>query len=84
METNRQEVSLLLLHSESKENVYWTEFAISHESVSRNVSAFAEVTFETFLSVTSEYPDLVPKGNLQLRLMGKLGLQSGIPSLAAY
>ena len=32
----------------SKENVCRTEFAISHESVSKNVSAFAEVTFETF------------------------------------
>ena len=66
---------------QSKENVYWTEFAISHESVSKNVSAFAEVTFETFWSITSEYPDLVPKRNLQLRLMGNLGLQSGIPWL---
>ena len=44
----------------SEENRYWTEFAISHESVSKNVSAFAEVTFETFWSITSEYPDLVP------------------------
>ena len=65
----------------SKENVYWTEFAILHESVSKNVSAFAEVTFETFWSITSEYPDLVLKRNLQLRLMGNLGLQSGIPWL---
>ena len=53
----------------------------THESVSKNVSAFGEVTFETFWSITSEYPDLVPKGNLQLRLMGNLGLQSGIPWL---
>ena len=59
----------------------WTEFAISHESVSKNVSAFADVTFETVWSITSEYPDLVPKRNLQLRLMGNLGLQSGIPWL---
>ena len=44
----------------SEENRYWTEFAITHESVSKNVSAFAEVTFETFWSITSEYPDLVP------------------------
>ena len=58
-----------------------TELAISHESVSKNVSAFAEVTFETFWSITSEYPDLVPKRNLQLRLMGNLGLQSGVPWL---
>ena len=62
---------------QNKENVYWTEFAISHESV----SAFAEVTFETFWSITSEYPDLFPKRNLQLRLMGNLGLQSGVPWL---
>ena len=27
---------------QSKENVYWTEFAISHESVSKNLSAFVE------------------------------------------
>ena len=40
-----------------------------------------EVTFETFWSITSEYPDLVPKRNLQLRLMGNLGLQSGVPWL---
>ena len=64
-----------------KENVYWTEFAISHESVSKNVSAFEGVTFETFLSITSEYPDLVPKRNLQLRLIRNLGLLSGIPWL---
>ena len=65
----------------SEENRCWTEFAISHESVSKNVSAFVEVTFETFWSITSEYPDLVPKRNLQLRLMGNLGLQSGVPWL---
>ena len=69
----------VLLPIQSKENVYWTEFAISHESVSKNVSAFAEITFETFWSIISEYPDLVLKRNLQLRLMGNLGLQSGIP-----
>ena len=34
--------------------------------------------FETFWSITSEYPHLVPKQNLQLRLMANLGLQSGI------
>ena len=62
----------------SKENVYWTEFAISHESVSKNVSAFAEVTFETFRLIIFEYPDLVPKRNLQLQLMGNLGLKSDI------
>ena len=66
---------------ESKENVYWTEFAISNESVSKNVTAFAEKTFETFWSITSEYPDLVPKRSLKLRLVGSLGLQSGIPWL---
>ena len=47
----------------------------------KNVSAFAEITFETFWSITSEYPELVPKRNLQLRLIGNLGLQSGIPWL---
>ena len=73
METNRQEVH------KSKENVYWTEFAILHESVSENVSAFEEVTFETFWSISSEYPNLVPKRNLQMRVMGNLGLQSDIP-----
>ena len=66
---------------QSKENVYWTEFAISHESVSKNASAFAEVTFETFCSITSQYPDLVSKRNLQFQLMGNLGLQSGVPWL---
>ena len=66
---------------QSKENVYWTEFAILHESVSKNVSAFAEIAFETFWSITSEYPDLVPKRNLQLRLVGNLRLQLGIPWL---
>ena len=44
----------------SEENRYWTEFAISHESVSKNVSAFVEVTFETFWSITSEYPTWSP------------------------
>ena len=67
--------------SKSKENLYWTEFAILHESLSKNVSAFAEVTFETSWPITSEYPDFVPKQNLQLRLMGNLRLQSGIPWL---
>ena len=66
---------------QNKENVYWTEFAVSYESVSKNVSATAEITFKTFWSITSEYHDLVPKRNLQLRLMGNLGLQSGIPWL---
>ena len=41
-------------------------------------SPFAKITFETFWSINSEYADLVPKRNLQLRLMGNLGLQSGI------
>ena len=31
---------------QSNENIYFTEFAISYESVSKNV--FPEVTFETF------------------------------------
>ena len=44
---------------QSKENVYWTKFAILHESVSKNVSASAEIRFGTFWSVTSEYPDLI-------------------------
>ena len=35
---------------QSKENVYWTEFAILHESVSKNVSAFEEVPFEPFVN----------------------------------
>ena len=59
--------------------MYWSEFTISHEPVSKNVSAFEEVTFETFWSITSEYPDLVPKRSLQLRLMGNLEWQSGVP-----
>ena len=66
---------------QNKENEDWTDFAISHESITKNVPAVAEITFETFWLITSEYPDLVPKRNLQLQLMGNLGLQSGIPWL---
>ena len=50
---------------QSKKSRYWTDIAISHESIS-NVSAFVEITFGTFCSITYEYPDLVPKQNLQL------------------
>ena len=53
----------------------------NHQEVCLNVSAFGEVTFESFWSITSEYPDMVRKQNLQLRLMGNLGLQSGVPWL---
>ena len=42
---------------QSKENVYWTGLAVLHESVYKNVSAFAEITFETFWLITLEYPD---------------------------
>ena len=66
---------------QNTENAHWRNFAISHKSISRNILAFAEITFDTFRSITSEYTDLVPKRNLQLELMGNLGLQSGIPWL---
>ena len=65
----------------SKENGYWTDFAISDESISKNVSVFADIVFETFWSITSEDADMVPKRNLQLRLLGNLGLQLGISLL---
>ena len=33
---------------------------------------------KTYQHLRSEYPDLVPKRNLQLQLMGNLELQSGV------
>ena len=51
---------------QGKKNKYQTDIAVSHESISKNVSAFAEITFGTFWSINFEYPDLVSKQNLQL------------------
>ena len=45
------------------------------------VSIFQSLPPHSFLSLTSSFPDLVPKFRNQVRLMGSHGLQGGIPWL---
>ena len=62
-ETNHQEVRF------EKRRVlggFWQH--TGPHSYDRNVSAFADMMFETFRLITSDYPDLIPKRNLQLLL----------------
>ena len=45
------------------------------------VSVFQSLPPHSFWSLTSSFPDLVPKFRNQVRLMGSHGLQGGIPWL---
>ena len=42
---------------------------------------FSEISPTGYWTITSSYPDLVPKLNIQLRLIVTFGLQSGLPWL---
>ena len=62
---------------------YDKEKLLSYASESSNltVSIFQSLTPHSFWSITSSFPDLVPKFRNQIRLMGSHGLQGGIPWL---
>ena len=62
---------------------YDKEELLSYASESSNltVSIFQSLPRHSFWSITSFFPDLVPKFRNQVRLMGSHGLQGGIPWL---
>ena len=62
---------------------YDKEKLLSYASESSNltVSIFRSLPPHSFWSITSSFPDLVPKFRNQVRLMGSHGLRGGIPWL---
>ena len=63
------------------ENCLWETYVESHLYLSLLHQTFSEISATGYWTVTYSYPDLVPKLNIQLRLMVNFGLQSGLPWL---
>ena len=63
------------------ENCLWETYVESHLHLSLLHQTFSEISPTGYWTITSLYPDLVPKLNIQLRLMVNFGLQSGLPWL---
>ena len=61
----------------------WQDYIDSHPYLILVHQNLSELTPSQFWGITSDHPDLVPKLNLQLRLMGNFGLQSSLPWLRA-
>ena len=59
------------------ENCLWETYVESHLHLSLLHQTFSEISPTGYWTITSLYPDLVPKLNTQLRLMVNFGLQSG-------
>ena len=63
------------------ENCLWETYVKSHLHLSLLHQTFSEIWPINYWTITSSYPDLVPKLNIQLILMVDFGLQSGLPWL---
>ena len=51
------------------ENCLWKTYVESHLHLTLLHQTFSEISPTGYLTITSSYPDLVPKLNIQLRLM---------------
>ena len=74
------------MHSEKNriktyEKCLWETYVESHLHLSLLHQTFSEISPTGYWTITSLYPDFVPKLNIQLRLMVNFGLQSGLPWL---
>ena len=63
------------------ENSLWETYTENHSYMSLFHQTFTGISPSNYWKITSLYPDLVPKVNIQLRLTGNYGLQSGLPWL---
>ena len=61
-----------------KENA-WFSFVSDHPNFQLARSCLANVSPVKFWAITAEYPDLVCRLHVQVRMMGWLGLNGGIP-----
>ena len=63
------------------ENSLWETYTENHSHMSLFHQTLTEISPSNYWKITSLYPDLVSKVNIQLRLIGNYGLQSGLPWL---
>ena len=63
------------------ENSLSETYTENHSHMSLFHQSFTEISPSNYWKITSLYPDLVCKVNIQLRLIGNYGLQSGLPWL---
>ena len=59
----------------------WLSFVNDHPNFQIARSCVANLSPEKFSAITAEYPDLVCRLHVQIRMMGWLGLNGGIPWL---
>ena len=59
----------------------WLSFVSDHPDFQIARSCLANLSPEKFWAITAEYPDLVCRLHVQIRMMGWLGLNGGIPWL---
>ena len=63
------------------EEYAWLSFVSDNPNFQIARSCLANLSPEKFLAITAEYPDLVCRLHVQIRMMGWLGLNGGIPWL---
>ena len=61
----------------------WLSFVSDHPNFQMARSYFANVSPEKLRAITAEYPDLVCRLHLQIRMMGWLGLNGGMVYLGS-
>ena len=66
---------------EDYEDNAWLSFVSDHPNFQRAQSCLANVSPEKFWAITAEYPDLVCRLHVQIRMVGWLGLNGGTPWL---
>ena len=60
----------------------WTEYCVSHPNLHVAKACIDNIPPQQFWSLTDQYPDLVRHLQVQVRLMGNLGLNAGVPWLS--
>ena len=80
--------SIIPCHEEWKSIVYcevrdsemnkWAEDCVPHPSLHLAKACIDNIPLQQFWSLTDQYPDLVSHLHVQVRLMGKFGLNTGV------
>ena len=65
-----------------KENRLWLEFCAGHPNMHFAQACSENIVLDKFWSLTNHYLDLISRLHIQVRLMGNLCLNSGIPWLS--
>ena len=60
----------------------WTEYCVSRPNLHVAKACIDNIPPQHFWSLTDQYPDLVRHLQVQVRLMGNLGLNAGVPWLS--